>query len=113
MFRRRTNADQCRGAERLAFLRSGSSRVLPGGPSFGSGRLETSAGVARKAGEKSDESLSIVDCGDAVGRIGRHCLCADHAAYRASEDPDILDPTLARTYVGRIVFASFCDKLFD
>jgi peptide/nickel transport system substrate-binding protein len=30
-----------------------------------------------------------------------------------AEDPDILDPTLARTYVGRIVFASFCDKLFD
>jgi peptide/nickel transport system substrate-binding protein len=29
------------------------------------------------------------------------------------EDPDILDPTLARTYVGRIVFAAFCDKLFD
>jgi peptide/nickel transport system substrate-binding protein len=30
-----------------------------------------------------------------------------------AEDPDILDPTLARTYVGRIVFTSFCDKLFD
>src|SRR5690242_85357 len=30
-----------------------------------------------------------------------------------AEDPDVLDPTLARTYVGRIVFASFCDKLFD
>src|ERR1051326_5164275 len=30
-----------------------------------------------------------------------------------AEDPDILDPTLARTYVGRIVFAGFCDKLFD
>src|ERR1700720_3302682 len=30
-----------------------------------------------------------------------------------AEDPDILDPTLARTYVGRIVFPSFCDKLFD
>jgi peptide/nickel transport system substrate-binding protein len=29
------------------------------------------------------------------------------------EDPDILDPTLARTFVGRIVFASLCDKLFD
>ncbi len=29
------------------------------------------------------------------------------------EDPDILDPTLARTYVGRIVFAGLCDKLFD
>ncbi len=24
-----------------------------------------------------------------------------------AEDPDILDPTLARTYVGRIVFAAF------
>src|SRR5438445_5981718 len=30
-----------------------------------------------------------------------------------AEDPDILDPTLARSYVGRIVFASLCDKLFD
>src|SRR4029078_12193581 len=30
-----------------------------------------------------------------------------------AEDPDILDPTLARTYVGRIVLASICDKLFD
>jgi peptide/nickel transport system substrate-binding protein len=30
-----------------------------------------------------------------------------------AEDPDMLDPSLARTYVGRIVFASICDKLFD
>ena len=30
-----------------------------------------------------------------------------------AEDPDILDPTQARTYLGRIVFASLCDKLFD
>ena len=30
-----------------------------------------------------------------------------------AEDPDVLDPTLARSYVGRIVFASLCDKLFD
>jgi peptide/nickel transport system substrate-binding protein len=30
-----------------------------------------------------------------------------------AEDPDVLDPTLARTYVGRMVFAAFCDKLFD
>jgi peptide/nickel transport system substrate-binding protein len=30
-----------------------------------------------------------------------------------NEDPDVLDPTLARTFVGRIVFASMCDKLFD
>jgi peptide/nickel transport system substrate-binding protein len=29
------------------------------------------------------------------------------------DDPDILDPTLARTFVGRVVFAALCDKLFD
>jgi len=30
-----------------------------------------------------------------------------------AEDPDVLDPTRARTFVGRIVFAGLCDKLFD
>ncbi|HYT98608.1 MAG TPA: ABC transporter substrate-binding protein [Casimicrobiaceae bacterium] len=30
-----------------------------------------------------------------------------------AEDPDVLDPTLARSFVGRIVFAAMCDKLFD
>jgi len=30
-----------------------------------------------------------------------------------AEDPDMLDPSLGRTYVGRIVFSAFCDKLFD
>src|ERR1700755_2218330 len=30
-----------------------------------------------------------------------------------AEDPDVLDPSLGRTYVGRIVFSAFCDKLFD
>jgi peptide/nickel transport system substrate-binding protein len=50
-------------------------------------------------------AIVIVACGSAAAqttlRIG------------LAEDPDILDPTLARTYVGRIVFASVCDKLFD
>jgi peptide/nickel transport system substrate-binding protein len=48
-------------------------------------------------------------------------LLSFHAVARAestlriglAEDPDILDPTLARTYVGRIVFSALCDKLFD
>jgi peptide/nickel transport system substrate-binding protein len=30
-----------------------------------------------------------------------------------AQDPDMLDPTLARSYVGRIVFAGLCDKLVD
>ena len=29
------------------------------------------------------------------------------------QDPDILDPTLSRTYVGRIVYAQMCEKLYD
>lgn len=30
-----------------------------------------------------------------------------------AEDPDVLDPTLARTFVGRIVFTALCDKLLE
>jgi len=30
-----------------------------------------------------------------------------------NDDPDALDPTISRAYVGRLVFAAFCDKLFD
>jgi peptide/nickel transport system substrate-binding protein len=30
-----------------------------------------------------------------------------------AEDPDVLDPTQARTFVGRIVFANMCEKLYD
>jgi peptide/nickel transport system substrate-binding protein len=48
------------------------------------------------------------------------CLFAPFAIVNAqtlriglAEDPDVLDPTLARSFVGRIVFASLCDKLFD
>ncbi|WP_158744189.1 ABC transporter substrate-binding protein [Acidisphaera sp. L21] len=46
-------------------------------------------------------------------------LTAAHAASAQTlriglrEDPDILDPTLGSSYVGRIVYAAMCDKLFD
>jgi len=30
-----------------------------------------------------------------------------------NQDPDLLDPTLSRTYVGRIIFAHMCEKLFE
>jgi peptide/nickel transport system substrate-binding protein len=51
-----------------------------------------------------------------VALIG--CLCAPARAETTlriglAEDPDVLDPTMARTYVGRIVFSATCDKLFD
>jgi peptide/nickel transport system substrate-binding protein len=45
--------------------------------------------------------------------LGAGALAQTTLRIGLAEDPDILDPTLARTLVGRIVFASFCDKLFD
>ena len=36
-----------------------------------------------------------------------------HLRIGLGDDPDVLDPTLSRTYTARIVFASICDKLFD
>jgi peptide/nickel transport system substrate-binding protein len=36
-----------------------------------------------------------------------------HLRVGLAEDPDVLDPTLARTFVGRIVFAALCDKLLE
>ena len=43
------------------------------------------------------------------------CVGASAQTMRIAlrEDPDALDPTLARTYVSRVVFAGLCDKLFD
>ena len=55
----------------------------------------------------------------AVAALLAACLLGGGASAQTTlriglaEDPDILDPTLARTYVGRIVFASLCDKLVD
>ncbi|WP_332826600.1 ABC transporter substrate-binding protein [Ramlibacter sp.] len=47
--------------------------------------------------------------------IGAAALSASAQTLRIglAEDPDALDPTLARTFVGRLVFAGLCDKLFD
>ncbi len=40
-------------------------------------------------------------------------LAQGHLRVGIGDDPDVLDPTLSRTYTGRLVFASLCDKLFD
>ena len=39
--------------------------------------------------------------------------CAQVLRVGLAEDPDVLDPTQARTFVGRIVFSALCDKLVD
>src|SRR5262252_5293079 len=86
---------------------------------FGTGRIGKPARVLIKLNSREDDGRgpmktfrlaaaaallilsSAIACAQTTLRIG------------LAEDPDVLDPTLARTYVGRIVFASFCDKLFD
>jgi len=45
--------------------------------------------------------------------FGASALAQTTLRIGIGEDPDILDPTLGRTYVGRIVFSAVCDKLFD
>ena len=47
--------------------------------------------------------------------LGLGALAAQAQTLRVglAEDPDVLDPTLARTFVGRIVFSALCDKLLD
>jgi peptide/nickel transport system substrate-binding protein len=49
----------------------------------------------------------------AAGALLAPAVEAQQLRIGLREDPDLLDPTLARTFVGRIVFAGLCDKLFD
>jgi len=44
----------------------------------------------------------------AAGALAAALAQAQTLRFGLAEDPDILDPTLARTFVGRIVFAALC-----
>ena len=85
------------------------------------GRMTTRGGVALLA------AIAIAGCGSSEGGGG---TSADQTSggtvgkgspakkggeltVGLAEDPDELDPTLARTFVGRIVFANMCEKLYD
>ncbi|MGB5557579.1 MAG: ABC transporter substrate-binding protein [Paracoccaceae bacterium] len=48
----------------------------------------------------------------AIGLTSSFAYAAD-LRIGLQEDPDILDPDQSRTFVGRIVYASLCDKLVD
>jgi peptide/nickel transport system substrate-binding protein len=49
----------------------------------------------------------------AAGLLMSSAVSAQTLRIGLQEDPDVLDPHRARTFVGRIVFASLCDKLVD
>ena len=49
----------------------------------------------------------------ALTLLATPALAQSHLRIGLAEDPDVLDPTFGRTFVGRMVFAALCDKLFD
>ena len=49
----------------------------------------------------------------AAARPTHHARNGGTLTIALAEDPDALDPTLARTFVGRIVFLAICEKLYD
>src|ERR1700704_6880577 len=61
---------------------------------------------------KKTLGLMVLSLGLCAALAGS-ALAETHLRVGLAEDPDVLDPSLARTYVGRIVFSSICDKLFD
>ncbi len=48
-----------------------------------------------------------------IAALAAGVATAQTLRFGLAEDPDVLDPTLARTFVGRVVFSALCDKLFD
>jgi peptide/nickel transport system substrate-binding protein len=48
-----------------------------------------------------------------TGLASTQGVAQSHLRIGLQDDPDVMDPTLARSFAGRIVFASLCDKLFD
>ena len=86
--------------------------------------LPARASSARAASARSDSLPSTPEVPDDTIAFALLAVAAARACCRSpppaqtlrvglAEDPDVLDPTLARTFVGRIVFAALCDKLFD
>src|SRR5262249_30261454 len=71
------------------------------------------AGAPAVRGLMRGECMGIVVTAIALALLSGAAHAQTTLRIGLAEDPDILDPTLARTYVGRIVFSSLCDKLFD
>ncbi len=57
--------------------------------------------------------LAVAVSAGAVGKAGPPVKNGGTLVVGLAEDPDALDPTLARTFVGRIVFLHMCEKLYD
>ncbi|MFT8242984.1 ABC transporter substrate-binding protein [Roseomonas sp. BN140053] len=63
---------------------------------------------ARPARRRPFAALALLAGLFAAGSAGAQTL-----RIGMRDDPDVLDPTLSRTYVGTVVMTALCDKLFD
>jgi peptide/nickel transport system substrate-binding protein len=58
-------------------------------------------------------SLALVACLGALLPWDDALAQKKQLVVALNQDPDLLDPTLSRTYVGRIVFSQICEKLYE
>jgi peptide/nickel transport system substrate-binding protein len=64
-------------------------------------------------GDTAVKTRALLLAGLFVVTMSLPAAAQGHLRIGLAEDPDNLDPTTAGSYVGRIVLASMCDKLFD
>ena len=58
-------------------------------------------------------AMALVATGASAKTTREHARVGGTLVVALAEDPDALDPTLARTFVGRMVFLHMCEKLYD
>ena len=56
---------------------------------------------------------TVLAAASALTLLAAHAHAAGTLRIGLNEDPDLMDPAQAGSYVGRIVFAAMCDKLVD
>ena len=69
--------------------------------------------ITTKLGTLHHAPFPACRCLHAGHRCPLRAALAQTLRIALRQDLDVMDPTLATTYVGRIVFAGLCDKLFD
>ncbi len=89
-------------------------RAVPPLPSRRDGRPVTSSGEPSMTSVRLVRGLALA-CGllASLSPVPSFAQAPRTLRVGLAEDPDVLDPTLARSFVGRVVFAALCDKLVD
>jgi len=68
---------------------------------------------ARRLGAALVLAAACLAAAGAGGSTAAQAKAGGTLTIALAEDPDALDPTLARTFVGRMVFLHMCEKLYD